>query len=252
MYNVEEYWSDVAKRMSVRKKNRLVAGDSEPFYEYKREEFLKLLKSNDFANKNVLEVGPGPGGNLIEISKFRPSSLTGVDISPEMVKLATENTKNIENVELVKINGTDIPFNDNKFDIVYTATVLQHITDENMLKSLVQEICRVSNNQIIICERIEKSFKGDALNHGRTIQYYTDLFGQHGFKMKSVKFINIQYSYLLAGATRKLLNRKNRIEGEPLTGFSIGVQNVLMPVTKILDKIFPADRDLGMLIFEKG
>ncbi len=67
MYNVEEYWSDVAKRMDVRKKNRLVAGDSEPFYEYKREKFLKMLLTNNFKDKRVLEVGCGPGGNLLEV-----------------------------------------------------------------------------------------------------------------------------------------------------------------------------------------
>ena len=59
-YNVEDYWSDVAKRMDLRNTNRLVAGDSEPFYEYKRENFLKLLLANNFHNKSVLEVGCGP------------------------------------------------------------------------------------------------------------------------------------------------------------------------------------------------
>lgn len=251
MYNVEEYWSDVAKRMGVRRKNRLVAGDSEPFYEYKRAEFLKLLKSNDFKDKHVLEVGPGPGGNLLEVSAFSPASITGVDISPEMVKLARENTKNVRNVEIIQINGSEIPLADDKFDIVYTATVLQHITDEIMLKAIIGEICRVSGNKVIICERIEKRFKGDALNHGRTVDYYSSLFESHNFNLKSIKYSNIQFSYLLAGFTRKVLNRKDRIEGEPLSKISLGIQNLLLPVTKVLDKMIPVKRDLAMLIFEK-
>ncbi len=251
MYNVEEYWSDVAKRMNLRKKNRLVAGDSEPFYEYKREKFLKMLITNDFKDKRVLEVGCGPGGNLLEVYSQGPKSLTGADISNQMVRLANENTKDLKDTNIVKIDGVSLPFGDNSFDLTYTATVLQHITDDKMLNSIVSEIARVSSNQIIIHERIETKFKGDALNHGRTVDFYKELFDINGFELKSVEFINIQTSYLMAGATRKLLNRKNRIEGEPLTRFSVAVQNILLPITKILDNVFKAKRDLGMLIFEK-
>ncbi len=251
MYNVEEYWSDVAKRMNLRKKNRLVAGDSEPFYEYKREKFLKMLLTNDFKDKRVLEVGCGPGGNLLEVYSQGPKSLTGADISNQMVRLASENTKDLKDTNIVKIDGVSLPFEDNSFDLTYTATVLQHITDDKMLNSIVSEIARVSSNQIIIHERIETKFKGDALNHGRTVDFYKELFDINGFELKSVEFINIQTSYLMAGATRKLLNRKNRIEGEPLTRFSVAVQNILLPITKILDNVFKAKRDLGMLIFEK-
>ncbi len=251
MYNVEEYWSDVAKRMDVRKKNRLVAGDSEPFYEYKREKFLKMLITNDFKDKRVLEVGCGPGGNLLEVYSQGPKSLTGADISNQMVRLASENTKDLKDTNIVKIDGVSLPFEDNSFDLTYTATVLQHITDDKMLNSIVSEIARVSSNQIIIHERIETKFKGDALNHGRTVDFYKELFDINGFELKSVEFINIQTSYLMAGATRKLLNRKNRIEGEPLTRFSVAVQNILLPITKTLDNVFKAKRDLGMLIFEK-
>ncbi len=251
MYNVEEYWSDVAKRMNLRKKNRLVAGDSEPFYEYKREKFLKLLITNAFKDKRVLEVGCGPGGNLLEVYSQGPKSLTGADISNQMVRLASENTKDLKDTNIVKIDGVSLPFEDNSFDLTYTATVLQHITDDKMLNSIVSEIARVSSNRIIIHERIETKFKGDALNHGRTVDFYKELFDINGFELKSVEFINIQTSYLMAGATRKLLNRKNRIEGEPLTRFSVAVQNILLPITKILDNVFKAKRDLGMLIFEK-
>ena len=43
-YHPEPYWSDVAKRIKARKGKNVIAGDDEPYYRYKRERFLDLLK----------------------------------------------------------------------------------------------------------------------------------------------------------------------------------------------------------------
>jgi len=134
IYNPETYWSDVGSRIEERDNGKnIIAGDDEPFYRYKRQEFLKMLNRLDFEGKSVLEIGNGPGGNLIQVWNHQPASLVGVDISEQMVKLAKNKVP--DQVEIIKINGTELPFKDKEFDIVFTATVLQHNTDEVMLKS---------------------------------------------------------------------------------------------------------------------
>ena len=90
-YHPEPYWSDVAKRIKARKGKNVIAGDDEPYYRYKRERFLDLLNEVDFKGKTVLEIGSGPGGNLKALLAKAPRSLTGVDISPDMVELAKSN-----------------------------------------------------------------------------------------------------------------------------------------------------------------
>lgn len=251
-YKPAEYWSEVGERVDSREDSNIIAGDDEPFYYYKREEFLKLLDEVDLGGKSVLEVGPGPGGNLkflrTKHSK-KPNKVTGADISTKMVSLATRNNEN--QVEIVHFNGVNLPFNDNTFDTIFTATVLQHNTDEKMFTSIVSDICRVASKEVYLFERIEKTPKGDELNQGRTVQQYTDLFAKGGFTLASKKFINIQISYLVCGAIRILLNPKTREEGQPLTKFSLFLQNITLPITKVLDKIFTADRDLCRLHFVK-
>ena len=251
-YKPAEYWSEVGERVDSREDSNIIAGDDEPYYYYKREEFLKLLDEVDLRGKSVLEVGPGPGGNLkflrTKHSK-KPSKVTGADISTKMVSLATKNNEN--QVEIVHFNGVNLPFGDNTFDTIFTATVLQHNTDEKMFTSIVSDICRVASKEVYLFERIEKTPKGDELNQGRTIQQYTDLFAKGGYTLASKKFINIQISYLVCGAIRILLNPKTREEGQPLTKFSLFLQNITLPVTKVLDKIFTADRDLCRLHFVK-
>ncbi|MBC36107.1 MAG: hypothetical protein CL663_08720 [Bacteroidetes bacterium] len=67
-YHPEKYWSEVGSRIQEREQGKnVIAGDDEPFYRYKRVKFLKLLKEIDFDRKKVLEVGCGPGGNLLEM-----------------------------------------------------------------------------------------------------------------------------------------------------------------------------------------
>lgn len=250
-YKPEEYWTEVGQRIEDRGEENIIAGDDEPFYRYKRREFLKMLHAIDFNGKRVLELGSGPGGNLKSIfENSKPALLAGVDISAQMVKLAKKH--NSPEVLVKKINGVEIPFEDRHFDLVFSATVLQHITDENMLHPIIAEMCRVSGDRVFVFERIEKSLKGNELCMGRPVSYYSNIFNANGFQLKRSKFINIQSSYLCCGAIRKLFNPSARKEGEPLTPLAIGLQKATLPLTRVLDKTFPSKRDLGMLEFGRG
>lgn len=248
-YHPEKYWSEVSELIKQRSDDNIIAGDDEPYYRYKRDRFLEMLNTIKFDGKNVLEVGCGPGGNLIEVLKKNPKTLQAVDISENMVQLATKNTSG--KVMIHKINGTVFPFKDNTIDIIFTATVLQHNTNENMLTQLISEICRVSNDKICIFERVESKIKGDELCLGRPVHYYENIFKSNGFQLIDKEFINIKVSYLICGAIRKLFNPTNRKEGQPLSKLSVILQNVTLPFTKVLDKVLKSNSDLTKLVFER-
>lgn len=249
-YNPETYWTEVGQRIEDRQNGKnIIAGDDEPYYRYKREEFLKLLNEVDFKNKDILEIGNGPGGNLLEVWKHRPKRLVGVDISDQMVKLAKDKVPSA--VEVIKINGIELPFKDKAFDIVFTATVLQHNTDEKMLSKIIKELARVSKDRVYLFERIEDEVKGDDLCLGRPIEYYSSLMNDAGFRLASHKFINIRMSYYISGAIRKGLNKKNRKEGEPLNKLSETLQSSLLPITSKLDKILTSNKDICRLEYER-
>ncbi|MBP6185020.1 MAG: class I SAM-dependent methyltransferase [Saprospiraceae bacterium] len=249
-YHPESYWSEVARRIKQRNGANVIAGDDEPFYRYKRNQFLNLLHGVDFKGKSVLEIGCGPGGNLVEVFDHQPARLVGVDISQEMISIAKGNVD--PSVEIIKVNGTSLPFKDGEFDIVFTATVLQHNTDEAMLKQLMDELCRVSGDRVYLFERIEKDIIGDELCYGRPVSYYEAICAKNGFRLESKSFINIRVSYYVSGALRKLLNPKTRKEGEPLTGISYFLQQATLPVTRMLDKVFTSSKDVARLAFRRN
>lgn len=248
-YQPEPYWSEVAKRIEDRGDGNVIAGDDEPYYRYKRKRFLNMLRSAGMSGKDILEVGHGPGGNLLEVTKLGPQSLTGVDISSDMIQLARKTVPS--DVKLIKIDGTSLPFSDNQFDLAFTATVLQHNTDESMLRAIIKEICRVAKTEVILFERVESEIKGDELCLGRPVHYYVNLLKEQGFHLAGTKFINVRVSYFMAGAIRKLLNPKSRVEGEPLNAFSVFLQRILLPFTSILDRVFPSKTDVCRMTFRK-
>jgi SAM-dependent methyltransferase len=246
-YHPEKYWSEVANLITQREESNVIAGDDEPYYRYKRSKFLKMLKKVDVTDKQVLEVGCGPGGNLKELYKHSPKKLIGADISDNMVHLARKNVP--KNIDVVKTNGTELPFDDNMFDLVLTVTVLQHNTDEKMLYDLIKEMCRVSSKNIVIFERIETKVMGDDLCMGRPIEYYSKIFANFGFKLLESEFINIRVSYFVSGFIRKVFNRRNRKEGEPLNLFSLYLQKLTLFITRPLDAIFKSKKDLTKLVY---
>lgn len=249
-YHPESYWTEVGKRIEERENGKnLIAGDDEPYYRYKRKMFLQLLNTVSFTEETVLEVGHGPGGNLLEVWAKKPKRLVGVDISEQMHRLAANKVP--KEIELIKVDGSHLPFGDKTFSISFTATVLQHNTDENMLKPLVSEIARVTSNKVYFFERVESKIKGDDLCMGRPVDYYESLMQHEGFRLKSKKFINIRISYIVNGAWRKLLNPANRKEGEPITKLCHIMQVISLPVTSLLDKIFPSDSDICRMEFER-
>lgn len=249
-YHPEPYWSEVAQRIANRSDRNVIAGDDEPYYRYKRQRFLELLHGLSFTGKSVLELGSGPGGNLNAIWPNQPNRLAGADISADMIELATKNRISPD-IELVKIDGQHLPFADQEFDLAFTATVLQHNTDEAMMKNILFELCRVTKNELVLFEHVEPKLSGDELMMGRPVAHYEKICQEKGFELKEVAFININVSYYVCGAIRKGLNPTTRKEGEPLNGISTFLQNATLLITKQLDKILPAKKDLARMTFRR-
>jgi hypothetical protein len=152
-------------------------------------------------------------------------------------------------VEVIKVDGVHLPFEDRSFDVVFTSTVLQHNTDEEKLKRLMSEIGRAAASEVILFERIEKKVKGHDTNQGRPVTYYEAIMKQAGFTLVETKFLPIQASFYTCGAIRKVFNSSTRKEGEPISGFSNVLETITLPFTSLLDQVIPSKRDLGMLRF---
>lgn len=88
----------------------------------------------------ILDVGSGTG-NLIELLiKRKDYKITGLDLSPEMVKISKNKFTKNKNVTIIEGSALKMPFKNNKFDLVTCLHSFHH--HPNSLKSL-REMYRV-------------------------------------------------------------------------------------------------------------
>jgi len=107
------------------------------------------IETNDIIKAGItsghaLEVGPGPGYLGLEwLKKTEETTLTGLDISPDMLAVCRRNAEEYgfaERATYVESKGQSMPFDDDHFDAVFTNGSLHEW--ENPVQ-VMNEIARV-------------------------------------------------------------------------------------------------------------
>jgi ubiquinone/menaquinone biosynthesis C-methylase UbiE len=111
--------------------------------------YLKnILDGFNILNKSFLEVGCGSGNNLNWLSKNFQCDCTGVEPNKEIIDYLKRTYSNI-NFSYGDISN--IPFQNNFFDVVISRSVLHWVNRNKILQSL-GELIRVSKKYIIISD----------------------------------------------------------------------------------------------------
>jgi ubiquinone/menaquinone biosynthesis C-methylase UbiE len=109
------------------------------------QEYLEYLKSHCL-NKDILEVGCGPGHLMMELKPYC-KSIVGIDFSEKMVKLAKD-----QGLHACLSKATKIPFQDETFDCVYMIRTFQHINEYQLVLKECKRVLK--NNGILIFDYI--------------------------------------------------------------------------------------------------
>jgi SAM-dependent methyltransferase len=100
---------------------------------------LKRFRGRDAA----LEIGCGPGRLMRPMSRHF-GEIHGVDVSDEMVRLAGERLRDTPSAHPHHSSGSDLAmFSDEKFDLVYSYAVFQHIPSREVVFNYLREARRV-------------------------------------------------------------------------------------------------------------
>ena len=95
----------------------------------------------------VLDIGCGRGFLLFEIAQIlKDCSIHGVDISEYAIENSKEEVKN----NIFHSSATNLPFEDNSFDLVISINTLHNLYSFELEKAL-REINRVSKSNAYIC-----------------------------------------------------------------------------------------------------
>jgi len=111
-------------------------------------EFCKFIRNlaASLHDENALEVGCSSGRDL---KLFNPSApVSGVDLNKYAISKAKHN---FPNWEFKVASVTDLPFEDNSFDFVFTHKTLNYVEDDQM-DAAISEIFRVTKKYAANCE----------------------------------------------------------------------------------------------------
>ena len=104
------------------------------------------LKPSD----RILEVGVGTGINAALYP--RECAVTGVDYSPVMLEEARKRfaRKGVSNVRLFEMDGADLKFADDSFDVVYAPYVISVVPDPVSVAVEMRRVCRPGGRIIFL------------------------------------------------------------------------------------------------------
>jgi len=256
MYQPEPYWSRVATEIRKRGPRNYVAGDDNPYFRYKRKKFVaRFLSTIAFGSKAVLELGPGPGGNLLHVVRAGASRAIGIDISGEMLALAAETLIGYPGiVELRKTDGVRLPLHDEEVDVAFTVTVLQHNTDTSQFQRMVAEVCRVTRETVYFIEDttahpVEPTPEDNYVR--RSVEAFVAECRKHGFELSGRQYLGLRASKKAYDAVTRHLVPASHREGEPFGQLPIALLKILLTATRPLDDVMPHDTDLTKMTFER-
>jgi ubiquinone/menaquinone biosynthesis C-methylase UbiE len=91
----------------------------------------------------VLDVGCGDGAGLAELLSygFSGKNLNGIDINPERVEVGLQKYPNLG---IALGDASRLPFDSDRFDLVYESTMFVQVTDLTMSQAIASEMLRVA------------------------------------------------------------------------------------------------------------
>lgn len=111
--------------------------------QFEGEVILKMLKGIE--GKKVLDIGCGTGrlvGKLLE----RKALVTGVDVSGEMLKIAS---KKFKSTEFIEADAEKMPFPDESFDMMIASFLIVHLKDLDKFFDEAYRILRPGGSFIV-------------------------------------------------------------------------------------------------------
>ena len=121
-------------------------------FKYWLNELVKI--ATDSKPARVLDVATGTGDVAIALARKKVQSVTGLDLSPEMLRFASikvAKEKLSHQVNFIKGDGENLPFNENEFPII---TVAYGVRNFENLEQGLKELYRVlaPDGRLIILE----------------------------------------------------------------------------------------------------
>jgi len=126
----------------------------------------------------LLDVGCGRGSTLTSFRSWGFNNSIGIDLADSGLEKCQENGF-VLGKDVFKIDATTTPYDSESFDIVFSEGMLEHYED---FSPFVEEMCRLSNDYIILIQPNHFSL------YGRLIQWGWGIFMKNSGGVKELTY----------------------------------------------------------------
>jgi ubiquinone/menaquinone biosynthesis C-methylase UbiE len=112
------------------------------------------------AGARILDAGCGSGRNMVELA--RHGSVTGIDLSDTSVCLARDRAAG----EVVEGSVLDLPFEEDRFDLVVSLDVIEHLEDDLGALRELRRVAAPGGSLLVTVPAYQWLWSGhDEINH---------------------------------------------------------------------------------------
>jgi ubiquinone/menaquinone biosynthesis C-methylase UbiE len=116
----------------------------------------KLYEEVDLKNKmKILDVGCGTGAITFDIAQITKGEVIGIDVDSEKLEVAKKALSDVSNILLIEADTTNLPFENDTFDLVVFTLVIMFIKDQ---QKALNEIARVTKSGGIVLATLEPDY----------------------------------------------------------------------------------------------
>lgn len=159
-----------------------------------RFDLYKLFLDDLERSAKILEIGSNVGNQLICLQKLGFTNLYGIELQSYAIKLFKLRTKNIQ---IMQGSAFDVPFKDNKFDLVFTSGLLIHISPKD-IELVLNEVYRCTNHYILGYEYYADQFTEVTYRGNKKLLWKNDFAKLYLSKFKDLELLKekrLNYSH---------------------------------------------------------
>lgn len=194
-----------------------------------------------FVNGKVLEIGSGIGNISLHFLESQYSIMLS-DFRPEYCeKLKCEFSHYSNFLGVNRIDLVDPEFSNNysglleSFDTVFALNVIEHIEDDSLAIANCKKLLKKGGTLIILVPSYQVLFNSFDVELGH-FKRYTIKKLEDVFKLNSMKVIHSQY-FNFIGTLGWYFNG-NILKKRSIPGGQMKLYNTMVPIFKIIDKVF--------------
>lgn len=183
--HLHDYWKNRGKKFHEELTNQ--PGYVLSYMENQENQIIKLLRKQKW--KKILEVGCGSGRITRKLSNLPDlEKITAMDISPDLIETAKKTVSNsIVEFQCKNLEDFDIL---EKFDLVFSCEVLQHIDFEN-IQEILTKLITFSNHKVVLVESFDPEKIGTSVGGYLFFHDYLKILNKMS-QLKKIKFHKLQ------------------------------------------------------------